>query len=114
MSAKLSVVWLLFSSTLSAQPSPELYDVVVESDVKIPARDGTALATDIYHPAVGGVPISEKLPVLLQRTPYGKHGERFVESARFFASHGYVVAFQDMRGRFASGGGRSASTTTST
>ena len=104
MSAKLSVVWLLFSSTLSAQPGPELYDVVVESNVKIPARDGTALATDIYRPAVGGVPISEKLPVLLQRTPYGKHGERFVESARFFASHGYVVAFQDMRGRFASGG----------
>ena len=42
--------------------------------------------------------------MLLQRTPYGKHRERAVESATFFARHGYVVAFQDMRGRFASEG----------
>ena len=42
--------------------------------------------------------------MLLQRTPYNKTGEGLVEAAQFFASHGYVVALQDHRGRFASEG----------
>lgn len=79
-------------------------DVVVERNVMIPARDGVLLATDIYRPAVDGVPVAERLPLVLQRTPYGKGSERFQEPAVVFASHGYVVAVQDMRGRYDSGG----------
>lgn len=33
-------------------------------------RDGTRLAIDIIHPAVNGVPIPGKLPIVLQATPY--------------------------------------------
>ena len=79
-------------------------DVVVERNVMIPARDGVRLATDIYRPAVGGRPVAERLPVVLQRTPYGKSTERFLAPAMHFASHGYVVAIQDMRGRYDSEG----------
>jgi len=80
-------------------------DVVVERNVMIPARDGVLLATDIYRPAVNGVPVSDPLPLVLQRTPYGKATDRFVPQALHFPKAGYVVAIQDMRGRYDSGGG---------
>jgi len=79
-------------------------DVVVERNVMIAARDGTMLATDIYRPAVDGVPVAERLPLVLQRTPYGKSTERFPPVAARLAAAGYVVAVQDMRGRYDSGG----------
>ena len=79
-------------------------DVVVERDVMIPTADGERLATDIYRPAVDGVPQEDPLPLLLQRTPYGKGSARFEEPAIHFASRGYVVAIQDIRGRYGSSG----------
>ncbi len=80
-------------------------DVVVERDVMVTARDGIQLATDIYRPAVNGAPLAGRLPLVLQRTPYGKETERFNEATLYLASHGFVVAVQDMRGRYDSGGG---------
>jgi hypothetical protein len=75
-----------------------------EENLMIPMRDGVRLATDVYRPARGGTPLDEKLPVLLQRTPYGKTGSSLAESARYFAANGYVVALQDVRGAYASEG----------
>lgn len=72
--------------------------VVFARDLMIPMRDGIRLATDVYRPARDGQPISDKLPLLLQRTPYGKGGRGLVEQARAFARHGYVIALQDERG----------------
>ncbi len=67
----------------------------------VPMRDGVRLATDLYFPV--GAP--EPLPVVQIRTPYGKLSHRRESSAaRFFASHGFAVAVQDMRGRFQSEG----------
>ena len=81
------------------------YGVVqVEQNLMIPMRDGVRLATDIYRPTRVGVPVDEKLPALLQRTPYDKTDTRLVESAKFFAQNGYVVVLQDHRGRYASEG----------
>lgn len=74
--------------------------VAVDADVMVPMRDGVKLATDVYRPA-GEDP--DRWPVILERTPYGKSqaGTRHasVEVARWFASRGYVVVFQDCRGR---------------
>lgn len=78
--------------------------VVAERNLMIPMRDGTRLATDIYRPATDGKMVDDRLPVLLQRTPYDKTADRLAEQARYFASHGYVVALQDHRGLFASEG----------
>ena len=74
-------------------------------DVMVPMRDGIQLATDVYRPALDGAPVAERLPVLLQRTPYGKDGRGLVDSARYFVEHGYVVVLQDTRGRYKSEGG---------
>lgn len=79
----------------------------------VPMRDGVRLATDVYLPETGPGP----LPVLLERTPYGKDAEtrrertalnpqplRRGEVAARFAQEGYAVVVQDCRGRFDSEG----------
>jgi len=78
--------------------------ILFQENVMVPMRDGVKLATDIYRPAVNGVPVDEKLPILLQRTPYNKQNKEFVEQGKFFAKHGYIVAIQDCRGRYKSEG----------
>ncbi len=81
-----------------------LQDVVVEHNLMIPMEDSILLATDIYRPALDSAVLTSPLPLLLQRTPYGKAGARFTTQARYFASRGYIVALQDLRGRYDSGG----------
>ena len=64
-------------------------------------RDGVRLATNLYRPSVPGV----RFPVILIRTPYNKEAMPFVtEPAKFFAGQGYLVATQDIRGKFQSEG----------
>lgn len=95
----------------------EEFDVVVEHDVGIRTRDGIRLSQDVYRPARGNTPVTTRLPVLLERTPYDKRGTREsertasdprpwtrVQLASWFARHGYVVVVQDCRGRFGSEG----------
>ena len=83
--------------------SPKQYDAIkVASDLPIPTRDGKRMATDIYRPGRNGAPIDERLPVLLNRTPYNKTS--LAEQAVFYAERGYVVALQDTRGRYKSEG----------
>ena len=92
-------------------------DVAVHRDTMVAMRDGIRLATDIYRPAAGGVVDDRPLPVILERTPYGKR-ERSrseiepgdaepmtrPELALSFVRAGYVVVFQDCRGRYGSEG----------
>jgi predicted acyl esterase len=84
-------------------------------NVMVPMRDGTRLATDIYVPSNdGAVPAPRRFPVLLLRTPYRKtyYSDRRVASVASVGtlspdlanSHGYVIAYRDMRGTFDSEG----------
>jgi putative CocE/NonD family hydrolase len=95
----------------------EDYEVVIESDVMVPMRDGVRLATDVHRPARGGMLLAGAFPVLLERTPYGKNNEtprertardprpkRREDVAAHFVRHGYVVVLQDLRGRYRSEG----------
>ena len=75
-------------------------------------RDGVTLATDVHRPlwpAQGdgkeGKIVEEALPVLVQRTPYGKGTKARLEEAAFFTNRGYVTVMQDCRGRYESEGG---------
>lgn len=71
-------------------------------NVSVPMRDGVKLACDHYAPV--GV---ERGPALLIRTPYGRNGpgRSLAELyAQAFATHGYHVINQDVRGRFDSEG----------
>ncbi len=95
----------LWGLAIMTTPETPSYQVQVEADVMVPARDGTRLATDILHPAQNGRPLAEPLPALLHRTPYGKSAPARRVEAGFFASQGYVVVVQDCRGRYGSEGG---------
>jgi len=101
----------------SAAPSEVEYDFVVARDVMVAMRDGVRLATDVYRPASKGMAAAGKFPVILERTPYGKaqvsRSEIDVgmtvsrprpEVAAWFVRQGYVVVYQDCRGRYASEG----------
>jgi hypothetical protein len=85
----------LMSATLSL--ASEHYDVLIERGVEAKMRDGVVLRADIYRPKADG-----KFPVLLQRTPYDKRSG--VDFGLRAASQGYVVIFQDVRGRYTSEG----------
>lgn len=100
-----------------SETRPAEGDIHIARNVMIRMRDGVHLATDIYRPAKGGVPISGKLPVLLERTPYDKTGVNQSDRTRDapqplarpelagrFAQAGYIVAIQDCRGRYGSEG----------
>ena len=75
--------------------------VLVERAVPMTAADGLTLRADVYRPAAVG---SEHWPVLLHRTPYGRHQANYREMAEAIAANGYVVVVQDLRGRFDSEG----------
>ena len=69
----------------------------------IPMRDGVSLHTLVFVPKV----ITEKLPIIMTRTPYGIAGAESGLGSPAMAdlvSEGYIFVFQDIRGRFQSGG----------
>lgn len=85
------------------------------SDAMVPMRDGVRLATDIYLPPDWSE--GDRLPVLMERTPYDKRGSNHgdftrdeprlrskPEIARWFAEAGYAFVLQDCRGRYGSEG----------
>jgi len=73
------------------------YTITYERNVAVKMRDGVILRADIYRPRAEG-----QFPVLLQRTPYNKdNGVTFALNA---VPKGYVVIFEDVRGRYASEG----------
>lgn len=63
-------------------------------------RDGVVLMATVWRPAT-----SERSPVLVVRTPYGRGadatGPDFIDQA---VARGYAVVVQDVRGRYGSGG----------
>jgi putative CocE/NonD family hydrolase len=87
---------LTITLTLSGRATQDAA-VVTELGVQVKMRDGVTLRADIYRPKEDG-----KFPVLLQRTPYDKNGERSFGLKA--AARGYVVIVQDVRGRYTSEG----------
>ena len=87
---------------LSIPAWSQTYQVSATKDVMIPARDGVKLATDVYRPARDGSPVDGKFPTLLERTPYNKNSG--ANAANYYVPRGYVVVYQDVRGRYKSEG----------
>ena len=88
----------------SYEGSHQQYDVICESGVMVPMRDGVRLSTDLYFPAVDGQKAEGNFPVILERTPYDGAALSNVTKGKYFARRGYVCALQDVRGRFRSEG----------
>ncbi|MEA1886834.1 MAG: CocE/NonD family hydrolase [Bacteroidota bacterium] len=83
-----------------------LKEIYNKEEVYIEMRDGIKLFTSIYSPKEAG----EQSPILLFRTPYnaeplGEDGfNYFVTIYHRFIQEGYILAFQDVRGRYMSEG----------
>ena len=86
-------------SARQAAPAPPRFDL---REVDIAARDGVPLHTRIFVPR----DVPGPLPIILERTPYGvDDAEATIGSALTeLAADGYIFAFQDVRGRYRSGG----------
>jgi putative CocE/NonD family hydrolase len=70
-------------------------------DVRIPMPDGVQLAASLYRPRAH----DEKLATVLLRTPYGRLEHNGApDAALFFATHGYAVVVEDIRGKYDSQG----------
>jgi uncharacterized protein len=81
----------------------------VKNTYMIPMRDGTKLFTVVVSPK----DCSEKVPVLMKRTPYGADFSETTDSTlnvesfgpmQSMAEEGYIFVFQDVRGKFKSEG----------
>jgi uncharacterized protein len=73
------------------------------TDTMIPMRDGTRLYTQVYAPKQA----TERLPIILLRTPYGTgplNPSRISTSLAHLVADGYIFVQQDIRGRFKSDG----------
>lgn len=79
-------------------------------EVEIPMRDGVALFTSIYVPKEGFGDATKGWPILLCRTPYScapygpNEWKEIVGPSEECMRSGFVVAYQDVRGCYASGG----------
>jgi putative CocE/NonD family hydrolase len=75
-------------------------------EYRIPMRDGVRLFTAVYVPKEQG----HRYPIMLSRTPYGiqPYGEDAYKGdlgpSPAFGREGYIVAYQDVRGRWMSEG----------
>jgi len=77
--------------------------VYTRTEAMIPMRDGVRLNTQIYTPSRA----SERLPLLLLRTPYGigqLTSAQLTAALPELSADGYVIVQQDIRGRFKSEG----------
>jgi putative CocE/NonD family hydrolase len=78
-------------------------DKYKRQQVMITMRDGIKLNTVIFTP----IEQKEPSPFLLERTPYGVSGEQSPEKSSYtkdLANDGYIFVYQDIRGRYLSGG----------
>lgn len=101
-------VFLFIGTFLLAQEKPSNYvsENYTKKEVRIKMRDGASLFTSIYSPK----DTSKKYPILMQRTPYdcAPYGEdKFKKSigpSETMMQEGYIVVYQDVRGRYMSDG----------
>ncbi|RDK87006.1 CocE/NonD family hydrolase [Marinirhabdus gelatinilytica] len=96
----------LFVAVAIAQNEDYVRDNFTKTETYITMRDGTKLFTSIYAPK----DTSKKYPILLKRTPYSckPYGEDQFPSKiapnEFMMQEGYIVVYQDVRGRWMSEG----------
>jgi len=97
---------LVTPSFRATQQPPLDYPALFEkSEAMITMRDGVKLHTEIYSPRNA----TEALPLLMVRTPYGISSpdqgiSNMIYRYADMIPDGYIFVFQDIRGRYGSGG----------
>jgi uncharacterized protein len=82
-------------------PPAQTRDLAVQRDLRVPMTDGVTLLADRY---VAAAEVSERLPLVLVRCPYGRRGPFGMMAGRLFAERGFQSVVQSCRGTFGSGG----------
>ncbi|GAB1489165.1 CocE/NonD family hydrolase [Opitutaceae bacterium] len=99
-------VFLMSMGRAAEAADYDVRDHYTKHEYMVPMRDGTRLYTQVYIPK----DTSQQYPILLTRTPYGVRNygrDEFrdtVGPSNEFAREGYIVAYQDVRGKFRSEG----------
>jgi uncharacterized protein len=108
MSSYVIVILLIFAApaSTSAQGLDFIKAHYTKYEFKIPMRDGVRLFTSVYAPKDA----KERYPIMLSRTPYSvqPYGVDTYKSdlgpSPHFGNEGYIVVYQDVRGRWMSEG----------
>jgi putative CocE/NonD family hydrolase len=105
----LALLLIALAAPLQLSAQGQAYDVrehYTKSEHMIPMRDGVKLFTIVYAPKDA----SERHPIIMTRTAYGipPYGpteyRQVIGPNNEFAKEGYIVVYQDARGRFRSEG----------
>ena len=106
VAALLAAPGLLITSPFVRGDSPSVRALYTKHEYRIPMRDGKRLFTAVYVPKDSSHPA----PIMLTRTPYSvapygpdQYREHLGPSA-MFEDDGYIVVYQDVRGRYMSEG----------
>jgi putative CocE/NonD family hydrolase len=103
------MLWVSFTaipSHVEGQQSTDIKAGYAKSEHMIPMRDGVKLFVAVYAPR----DTSQKYPILLNRTPYScaPYGpsdyKETIGPSPLFATEGYVIVYQDVRGAHMSEG----------
>ncbi len=107
---RLIVVLLLLGLATAQTARGQGHDYILAHYTKyehrIPMRDGVRLFTSVYVPKDS----SQTYPIVMMRTPYSvapygiDHYRENVGPSPLFGKAGYIVAYQDVRGRYMSEG----------
>lgn len=110
MKKKLFLLLVLISQFATSYAQPDTVISLTKNSYMVPMRDGVKLFTVVLTPANYSKPV----PILIERTPYGadfglKDGmelkvERLPAYYNLMLKEGYILVFQDMRGKFKSEG----------
>jgi putative CocE/NonD family hydrolase len=105
LTAAVLALALTASTQDEASNKPDPVKLFEKKTALIPMRDGVKLYTEIYTPRAAQQP----LPILMNRTPYGvsagpnSYSNRLYGATDLYAD-GYILVYQDIRGRYGSGG----------
>lgn len=106
MRSFLLLLFSFFSVAVFAQNQDSIYMRAHYDKVEyqIPMRDGVKLFTVVYVPKDK----SKTYPILLNRTPYNASSyadyKTYSHPSKYLVQDGYILAFQDVRGRYMSQG----------
>jgi uncharacterized protein len=95
-----------FAAALDTPPptAGSLLGDYIEEDLMIPMRDGVRLHAEVWRPRS----LTGKLPILMQRSPYGfdlaRVARSFDAEYKELAQEGFIFVLEDIRGRFGSEG----------
>ncbi len=98
-----AILLAVFAVAQEAAPQSPAKPLFNYQELMIPVRDGVHLQTAILTPADHLGP----LPILFRRTPYGvpdKPFDQIPASLKELMQDGYILVFQNLRGRFKSEG----------